>query len=184
MQQNGNFTQVSFTIDTIFYSAPFSYRVVPFCGGLILSLTFFQIHKPLQMTQRPISEYLSPETKTVIEYDCMPTFANILAAGIIDMDENRIVKSFGIKKGIGPEIPGIFFLNKRSFYFWKFENFKTAKITDRRDHREFSEFVNRQFVLCCTSQTRLLLYPTTQEFISELGHSSEIEKWFENNSKQ
>ena len=100
MQQNGNFTQVSFTIDTIFYSAPFSYRVVPFCGGLILSLTFFQIHKPLQMTQRPISEYLSPETKTVIEYDCMPTFANILAASIIDMDKNRIVESFGIKKGI------------------------------------------------------------------------------------
>ena len=52
------------------------------------------------MTQRPISEYLSPETKTVIEYDCMPTFANILAASIIDMDKNRIVESFGIKKGI------------------------------------------------------------------------------------
>ena len=52
------------------------------------------------MTQEPISEYLSPETKTVIEYDCMPTFANILAASIIDMDENRVIKSFGIKKGI------------------------------------------------------------------------------------
>ena len=39
--------------------------------------------------------------KTVIEYDiCMPTYANILAASIIDMDENRVVKSFGIKKGI------------------------------------------------------------------------------------
>ena len=38
--------------------------------------------------------------KTVIEYDCMPTYANILAASIIDMGENRVVKSFGIKKGI------------------------------------------------------------------------------------
>ena len=38
--------------------------------------------------------------KTVIEYECMPTYANILAASIIDMDENRVVKSFGIKKGI------------------------------------------------------------------------------------
>ena len=52
------------------------------------------------MTQRPISEYLSPEMKTIIEYDCIPTYANILAASIIDMDENRVVKSFGIKKGI------------------------------------------------------------------------------------
>ena len=38
--------------------------------------------------------------KTIIEYDCIPTYANILAASIIDMDENRVVKSFGIKKGI------------------------------------------------------------------------------------
>ena len=52
------------------------------------------------MNSRPISEYLSPNMKTVIEYDCMPTYANILAASIIDMDENRVVKSFGIKKGI------------------------------------------------------------------------------------
>ena len=29
----------------------------------------------------------------------MPTFANILAARIIDMDDNLIVRSFGIKKG-------------------------------------------------------------------------------------
>ena len=61
------------------------------------------------MTQRPISEYLSPETKTVIEYDCMPTFANILAASIIDMDKNRIVESFGIKKGI--ELEFFFLVN-------------------------------------------------------------------------
>ena len=64
------------------------------------------------MTQRPISEYLSPETKTVIEYDCMPTFANILAASIIDMDENRVIKSFGIKKGI--ELKIIFSKNNLS----------------------------------------------------------------------
>ena len=49
---------------------------------------------------RPISEYLTPGTNTEIEYDCMPSFANILAASITDMDKNRIVESFGIKKGI------------------------------------------------------------------------------------
>ena len=38
--------------------------------------------------------------KTVIEYDCMPTFANILVATIVDMDDNRVIKSFAIKKGI------------------------------------------------------------------------------------
>ena len=53
-----------------------------------------------QTNRQPISEYLSPNAKTVIEYDCMPTFANILAASIVNMDENRIIKSFGIKKGI------------------------------------------------------------------------------------
>ena len=30
----------------------------------------------------------------------MPTFANILIATIVDMDDNRVIKSFGIKKGI------------------------------------------------------------------------------------
>ena len=53
-----------------------------------------------QINSRPISEYLSPEMKTVIEYDCMPTYANILAASIVDMDDNRVIKSFGIKKGM------------------------------------------------------------------------------------
>ena len=56
------------------------------------------------MTQRLISEYLSPETKTLVEYDCMPSLANILVASIVDMDENRVVKSFGIKKGIDLEL--------------------------------------------------------------------------------
>ena len=60
---------------------------------------YIKIHS-LQASRRPISEYLSPKAKTLIEYDCMPTFANILAASIVDMDENRIIKSFGIKKGI------------------------------------------------------------------------------------
>ena len=64
----------------------------------------FKIHKPLEMSQRLVSEYLPPTTKTVIEYDCMPTFANIQTATIVDMDENRVVKSFGIKQGIGLEI--------------------------------------------------------------------------------
>ena len=58
-----------------------------------------QSHHP---SRRPISEFLAPETKTVIEYDCMPTVANILAASIADMNENRIVKSFGIQKGFEP----------------------------------------------------------------------------------
>ena len=49
---------------------------------------------------RPISEYLEPGTKTEIEYDCMPSFANILVASITDLDKNRIVESFGITKGI------------------------------------------------------------------------------------
>ena len=35
----------------------------------------------------------------MIEYDCMPTFANILVATIVDMDDNRVIKSFAIKKG-------------------------------------------------------------------------------------
>ena len=64
---------------------------------------FCKLHSP-QGSRRPISEYLLPESKTIVEYDCMPTFANILAASIIDMDENLIVKSFGIKKGIELEI--------------------------------------------------------------------------------
>ena len=59
---------------------------------------FFKLQSHLG-SRPPISEYLAPETKTVIEYDCMPTFANILAASIADMNENRIVKYFGIKKG-------------------------------------------------------------------------------------
>ena len=54
----------------------------------------------MEMSQRLVSEYLPPATKTVVEYDCMPTFANILTATIVDMDENRVVKSFGIKQGI------------------------------------------------------------------------------------
>ena len=53
-----------------------------------------------QTSEGPVSEYLSPETKTVIEYDCMPTFANILVATIVDIDDNRVIKSFAIKKGI------------------------------------------------------------------------------------
>ena len=53
-----------------------------------------------QTSVRPVSEYLTPGTKTVIEYDCMPSFANILLASITDIDKNRIVESFGIKKGI------------------------------------------------------------------------------------
>ena len=57
----------------------------------------------MAMSQRLISEYLPPSTKTVIEYDCMPTFANILTATIVDMDENRVVKSFGIKQGTESE---------------------------------------------------------------------------------
>ena len=36
----------------------------------------------------------------MIEYDCMPTYANILVATIVDMDDNRVIKSFAIKKGI------------------------------------------------------------------------------------
>ena len=52
-----------------------------------------------QTSERPVSEYLSPQVKTVIEYDCMPTFANILVATIVDMDDNRVIKSFAIKKG-------------------------------------------------------------------------------------
>ena len=58
----------------------------------------------MEMSQRLVSEYLPSATKTVIEYDCMPTFANILTARIVDMDENRVVKSFGIKQGIELEI--------------------------------------------------------------------------------
>ena len=38
--------------------------------------------------------------KTYISYDCIPTFSNILVASIVDIDENQVVKSFGIKKGI------------------------------------------------------------------------------------
>ena len=53
-----------------------------------------------QTSVRPVSEYLTPGTKTVIQYDCMPSFANILLASITDIDKNRIVESFGIKKGI------------------------------------------------------------------------------------
>ena len=30
----------------------------------------------------------------------MPNFANILLAWIVDMDDNRVIKSFAIKKGI------------------------------------------------------------------------------------
>ena len=71
---------------------------------IINNKTYFQKLHSAQGNRRPISEYLLPESKTIIEYDCMPTFANILAASIIDMDENLIVKSFGIKKGIEPEI--------------------------------------------------------------------------------
>ena len=37
--------------------------------------------------------------KTVVAHDCIPSFSNILVATIIDIDENRVVKSFGIKKG-------------------------------------------------------------------------------------
>ena len=61
-----------------------------------------------QTSERPVSEYLSPETKTVVEYDCMPTLANILIATLVDMDDNRVIKSFGIKKGIE--------LDKSAFY--------------------------------------------------------------------
>ena len=53
-----------------------------------------------QTSVRPVSEYLTPGTKTEIEYDCMPSFANILVASITDLDKNRIIESFGIKKGI------------------------------------------------------------------------------------
>ena len=62
------------------------------------SYIIFQLQSHLS-SQQPISEFLAPETKTVIEDDCLPTFANILAARIVDMDDNRIVKSFGMKKG-------------------------------------------------------------------------------------
>ena len=70
---------------------------------IFIHKTFLKIHKPMEMSQRLISEYLPPSTKTIIEYDCMPEFANILTATIVDMDENRVAKSFGIKQGIGEE---------------------------------------------------------------------------------
>ena len=73
--------------------------------ALNLKVYIFIVHdnikiQSLQAGRKPISEYLSPEAKTVIEYDCMPNYANILVASIVDMAENRIIKSFGIKKGI------------------------------------------------------------------------------------
>ena len=60
---------------------------------------FIQIQSR-QTSQKPVSVYLSPEMKTYISYDCIPTFSNILVASIVDIDENQVVKSFGIKKGI------------------------------------------------------------------------------------
>ena len=65
-----------------------------------------------QTSVRPISEYLTPGTKTEIEYDCMPSFANVLLASITDIDNNRIVESFGIKKGIELENN---FINRRNY---------------------------------------------------------------------
>ena len=42
--------------------------------------------------------------KTSITYDCIPSFSNILVASIFDIDEKQVVKSFGIGKGIEPEM--------------------------------------------------------------------------------
>ena len=54
----------------------------------------------MQMSKRLVSEYLLPAKKTVIQYDCMRKFANIMTATVVDMDGNLVIKSFGIKQGI------------------------------------------------------------------------------------
>ena len=69
-------------------------------GSYFFYEILFQIHKPMQMSKRLVSECLLPAMKTVIQYDCMRKFANIMTATIVDMDGNLVIKSFGIKQGI------------------------------------------------------------------------------------
>ena len=48
---------------------------------------------------RIISETLPSKSETIVQYDCIPSFANIQLAAIHDIDNNQIVKPFGLKSG-------------------------------------------------------------------------------------
>ena len=42
---------------------------------------------------------MPPKTETIVQFDCIPSFANIQLSTIHDIDNNEIVKPFGLKSG-------------------------------------------------------------------------------------
>ena len=46
-----------------------------------------------------MSFYLPGNAETVIDYDCVPTYSQTLAAQIIDMNDNVIIRQTSLKSG-------------------------------------------------------------------------------------
>ena len=42
---------------------------------------------------------MPPKSETIVQFDCIPSFANIQLSTIHDIDNNEIVKNFGLKSG-------------------------------------------------------------------------------------
>ena len=46
-----------------------------------------------------MSHFLPGNAETIIDYDCVPTYSQSLAAQIINMDDNMIVSKTSLKSG-------------------------------------------------------------------------------------
>ena len=57
-----------------------------------------------------MSHFLPGNAETIIDYDCVPTYSQSLAAQIINMDDNVIVSQTSLKSGKIPTM--IFYVTK------------------------------------------------------------------------
>ena len=59
-----------------------------------------------------MSHFLPGNAETIIDYDCVPTYSQSLAAQIINMDDNMIVSKTSLKSG---KIATILFLCNKDY---------------------------------------------------------------------
>ena len=64
----------------------------------------------IKMIWRIMSHFLPGNAETIIDYDCVPTYSQSLAAQIINMDDNVIVSQTSLKSGMIATV--IFYVTK------------------------------------------------------------------------
>ena len=71
-----------------------------------------------------MSHFMPGNAETIIDYDCVPTYSQTLAAQIINMNDNVIVSQTSLKSGTIPQI--IFYSYWLNWYWRRKISLKTS----------------------------------------------------------